>query len=715
MEQRIAAELGLDPRGVAAVLALIAEGATVPFIARYRKERTGELDEVQIRAIAERAEALAELDKRRQTILASLTELGVLTPALARAVEAAATRTELEDLYLPFRPKRKTRASVARERGLAPLADRVLAQPRQGDPRQAARAFVDPAREVPDVDAALAGARDIVAEVVSERADVRAMAREAFARHARVATKAVKKTTEGQRTAYEDYYDRVEKADRIPSHRYLALCRGEEEGFLRVKLDLDDERVVGQVQRLAGLDPRSPFGPELAAAVEDGYARLIRPAVEKDTRATLKAAADAEAVRVFAKNLESVLLAAPLGEAAVVGVDPGFRTGCKCAALTATGELVAHLTVFPHTGGDTSRAARDLVGLVDKVGATAIAVGNGTAGRETEAFVRDALAAAGRALTVVAVNEAGASVYSASDVAREEFPDLDLTYRGAVSIGRRLQDPLAELVKVEPKALGVGQYQHDVPEALLTERLDQVVESAVNRVGVDVNTASPQLLSRVAGLGPALARAVVAHRAQRGRFTSRRQLLDVSGLGPRRFEQAAGFLRIRGGAHPLDASAVHPERYGLVERIARDQGVPLAALVGDAERVARIPLSRYADGEVGEPTLRDIAAELARPGRDPRASFEAPRFRADVKTLEDLALGMVLEGVVTNVTNFGAFVDIGVHQDGLVHVSELAERFVSDPHAVVRPGQRLQVRVLTVDLERRRISLSARAAGTRVG
>lgn len=710
MDARIAAELGLANNGVAAVLALLDEGATVPFIARYRKERTGGLDEVQIRDISERATALADLDKRRAVVLASIGEQGGLTPELERRIRGAATRAELEDLYLPYRPKRKTRASVARERGLTPLAERILAQPRQGDPAREARAFVDPKREVPDAAAALAGARDIAAEVVCERADVRAMARDAFTRHGRVASKAIKKATEGQRTRFEDYYDYAERADRVPSHRYLAVCRGEDEGVLRVRLDLEDARLVEQVLRVAGHDRRSPFSGELASAVEDGYSRLLRPAVEKDVRGTLKDRADTEAVSVFAKNLESLLLSAPLGERPVVGVDPGFRTGCKCAALTATGELVAHTTVHPHTTKDTTRAAADVVALVDRVGAAAVAIGNGTAGRETEAFVREALRAAGRtAVLVVAVNEAGASVYSASDVAREEFPDLDLTYRGAVSIGRRLQDPLAELVKIEPNALGVGQYQHDVHQPLLTDKLGQVVESAVNRVGVEVNTASAQLLGYVAGLGAAVARAVVAHRARHGRFTSRRQLLEVSGLGPKRFEQAAGFLRVRGGAHPLDASAVHPERYPLVERMARDLGVPLAALVGDADRVARIDLGRYAGGEVGEPTLRDIAQELARPGRDPRAAFEAPRFREDVRTVEDLEPGMALDGVVTNVTNFGAFVDIGVHQDGLVHISELADRFVRDPHEVVHAGQRLRVRVLSVDLQRKRIALSAKA------
>ncbi|MFO0749154.1 MAG: helix-hairpin-helix domain-containing protein [Myxococcota bacterium] len=623
-----------------------------------------------------------------------------------------------------MKKKRKTRASAARERGLAPLAERMLAQPRPpgcSDVLREARAFVAPVgpdrpeeRAVPDVEAALAGARDIVAEVMAERADLRALARDAFARQSRVASSAVKKTTEGQRTRFEDYYAYAERADKIPSHRYLAIDRGESEGFLKVKLELDDERLVAELTRRMGHDARSPFAPSLAEAVADGYRRLLRPAIENEVRADLKARADAEAVNVFARNLDAILLAPPLGEAVVLGIDPGFRTGCKCAVVGATGDLLAHATIFP-TPATSAAPADPRAALVARHRPAAIAVGNGTAGRETEAFARQALAAAGDLAApkpvVVAVSETGASVYSASDLAREEMPDLDITYRGAVSIGRRLQDPLAELVKVEPKALGVGQYQHDVDQGLLGERLDAVVETAVNRVGVELNTASAPLLSHVAGIGPALAKAIVQHRKKHGAFRSRRQLLDVSGLGPSRFEQAAGFLRIRHGDHPLDASAVHPERYGLVERIAKDLGTPVAGLVGNAALAQSIDPQRYLGGDVGLPTLADIKAELARPGRDPRAGFEAPAFREDVKTLDDLEVGMELDGVVTNVTAFGAFVDIGVHQDGLVHVSELADRFVKDPHEAARAGQRLKVRVLSVDRERKRIALSARRSG----
>ncbi len=695
------------PRSVAAVLALLDEGATVPFIARYRKEKTGGLDEVAIRRIDEIRAAMVDLDKRRAAILATLAEDRVLTPELERRLFAAMTRTELEDLYLPFKKKRKTRASTARERGLGPLAERIMAQPRVGDPEREARAFVMPAKEVPDVEAALAGARDIVAEVMSERADIRAFGRDVFLRHGRVASSAVKKTTEGQRTRFEDYYAYAERVDRIPSHRYLAIDRGEEEGFLKVKIELEDERFIADLRHRMAHDARSPFADLLGLAVVDGYKRLLRPAIENEVRADLKARADAEAVNVFAKNLEAILLGPPLGEAVVLALDPGFRTGCKCAVVDATGALLAHLTIFPHTG-DAARAERDVTALIDRYRVTAIAVGNGTGGRETEAFLKGALGQ--RKVTIVSVSETGASVYSASDIAREEMPDLDLTYRGAVSIGRRLQDPLAELVKVEPRALGVGQYQHDVNQTLLAERLDAVVETAVNRVGVELNTASAPLLAHVAGIGPGLAKAIVKHRTERGPFKSRRQLLQVAGLGPARFEQAAGFLRIRHGDHPLDASAVHPERYALVERMAQDLGTPLAGLVGNAEVAAKIDVRRYLGGDVGEPTLNDIVSELARPGRDPRASFEAPAFRDDVNSVDDLEAGMELDGVVTNVTNFGAFVDIGVHQDGLVHISELADRFVRDPHEAVHAGQRLKVRVLSVDRERKRIALSARTA-----
>lgn len=708
----VARDTGLPPRQVAATLALLGEGNTVPFIARYRKEVTGGLDEVQIRAIQERHEALVELDKRRRAILESISEQGKLTDDLRQRIEACATRAELEDLYLPYRPKRRTRATMARERGLEPLARRILAQALAGDPASEARAFVSDEKGVPDADAALAGARDIVAETASDHAEVRAAVREEYRARGVLRSEAIKAKTR-EPTKYEQYYDFRQAVGTIPSHRYLAVRRGEREGFLRVGLEVDEPRVLQRMRGILGAIPRSPWYGELAAAVEDGFKRLLAPSLETEIHGEVTERAEREAVEVFAANLGELLLAPPLGGKAVVGVDPGLRTGCKVAAVDGTGRFLAHVTVHPHTG-DATRARSDFLAIVRRHAPVAVAVGNGTAGRETEQFVREALAADGRKdVIVVPVSESGASVYSASDIAREEFPDLDLTVRGAISIARRLQDPLAELVKVDPKAIGVGQYQHDVTESLLKRRLDEVVESCVNRVGVELNTASAPLLSYVAGIGPALARNIVAYREQNGAFRGRRGLRDVPRLGAKAFEQAAGFLRVRGGDHPLDASAVHPERYVLVERMARDLGVPLKDLVGNAATADRIDVRKYVGDSVGEPTLRDILAELKKPGRDPRATFEPPRFREDVREVADLQPGMQLEGIVTNVTAFGAFVDVGVHQDGLVHVSELADRFVRDPAEVVRAGQRVQVRVLQVDVGRRRISLSMRSGGGR--
>jgi len=706
----LARELTLPERGVAAVVRLLAEGATVPFIARYRKEQTGGLDEVQIRAIEERRIYVLELEERRAAILASITEQGQLTPDLQARIAACATKAALEDLYLPFKPKRRTRAMIARERGLMPLADRILAQPATGDPAAEAARFVDVAKEVPDVKAALAGARDIVAERVAEDAELRTLVREACLGEGTVHS-AVLADKLGQPTKFELYYDFEESIAAIPSHRFLAVRRGEQEGILRVKIGLPPEAITPRLEGKMHVDPASPFAGELAAAVRDGYVRLLAPSIETDLRIELKMKADRDAVEVFAQNLRQLLLAAPLGGKPVIGVDPGLRSGCKCVALDATGAYHDTVTIFPGQGaGADARARHDLLAFVRKHGpVAAVAVGNGTGGREAEALVREVLAEAGLSdILVVAVNEAGASVYSASDVAREEFPELDLTLRGAISIARRLQDPLAELVKIDPKAIGVGQYQHDVYQPLLARKLDQVVESCVNHVGVDLNTASAPLLARVAGLRAGVARSIVEHRTKHGAFRSRAALLTVAGLGPRSFEQAAGFLRIRGGEHPLDASAVHPERYPLVERIAGDLGVDLKALVGDATLAARVVVEKYVGDGVGEPTLRDILAELQKPGRDPRERFDPPKFRADIKTLADLKPGLVLEGVVTNVTAFGAFVDLGVHQDGLVHISQLSDRFVKDPHAVVKAGEKLRVRVLEVDPERKRISLTAR-------
>jgi uncharacterized protein len=586
---------------------------------------------------------------------------------------------------------------------------RLLAQPGEGDPRKEAEAFVDAAKEVPSIEEALKGARDIAAEVLAEHAEARAIVRDAFEKEGVVATSAVPEKTK-EPTKFEQYYDYKEGIAQIPSHRFLAIRRGEKEGFLRAEITIEAERTVPKLEMVMKVDRRSPFAEQLSLAVLDGYKRLLVPSVENDVRVDLKMKADRSAVDVFADNMKNLLLAAPMGTKAVIGVDPGIRTGCKIAILDATGKFIENITIYPGQGAHKDEEAkRAVVAIATKYGPFAFAIGNGTAGRETETFVRKALAEAGLSnIIVVPVSESGASVYSASDVAREEFPDLDLTVRGAISIGRRLQDPLAELVKCDPKSIGVGQYQHDVHQPLLGRKLGEVVESCVNAVGVELNTASAQLLAYVAGVGASLAKKIVKHRDEKGQFASRKEILEVSGLGPRAFEQCAGFLRIHGGAHPLDSSAVHPERYALVETMAKDLGVSLKELVGNRDKVRSIDIKKYITAEVGEPTLKDILAELEKPGRDPRATFEPPKFRDDVTTMEDLKEGMILEGVVTNVTAFGAFVDVGVHQDGLVHVSRIADRFVKDPAEVVKVGDKLKVKVIEVDLQRKRISLSAR-------
>ncbi len=706
---RLVDETGITPRQIAAVVRLLAEGNTVPFIARYRKETHGNLDEVQILKIQDRLSYHRELEERRATILNSIGEQGKLTEDLRGKIETCTSKAELEDLYLPFKPKRRTRAMIAREKGLEPLAELIRTQA-PGDPESSAAAFVNEALGVANAEEALSGARDIVAEGVSENADIRGLVRQAFARDGVVVSEVVEPRP-SEPTKFEQYYDFKEKVAVIPSHRFLALRRGQTEGVLRVRLVCDAEPLLRRIGELLNLDEALPFGAQLRAAAEDAYKRLIAPSVEIDVSVELKMKSDRAAVEIFAQNLRNLLLQAPMGEKKVLGVDPGLRTGCKCAVLDATGKFLDTCTIYPSQGERKLIEAKvDICRMVSKHRPYAIAIGNGTGGRETESFVRGVLKEAGvKDVLVVSVSESGASVYSASEVAREEFPELDLTIRGAISIGRRLQDPLAELVKIDPKAIGVGQYQHDVHQSLLADKLDEVVVSCVNHVGVEVNTASAPLLTRVSGIGATLARRIIAYRDEKGAFTSRRQLCQVPGLGPKTFEQAAGFLRIRGGEHPLDASAVHPERYELVEQMARDLGVPLAELIGHPERVDRIPLARYVSESVGEPTLRDIASELKKPGRDPRATFEAPAFRDDVTEFEHVQAGMVLEGVVTNVTAFGAFVDIGVHQDGLIHVSELSDRYVRDPAEVVKTGDRLKVRVLSVDVARRRIALSAKS------
>ncbi len=707
---RLSAELNIAPRQILAVARLLAEGSTLPFIARYRKEVTGNLDEVQIGKIQERLSYYKELEERRTTILDSIQEQGKLSDDLKARILACTTKNTLEDLYLPFKPKRRTRAMIAREKGLEPLATLILGQPLTGTAESAAEPFVDAEKKVASPAEALAGARDIVAEMVSENAEIRAHVRTTFAANGYVVSEAIKEKTQ-EPTKFEQYYEFKEKLADIPSHRYLAIRRGENEGILRRSILVDADPILKRLGELMKVNDRSPFAAQLRAAIEEGYKRLIAPSVETDVSVDMKMKADRAAVEIFAKNLRSLLLAAPLGGRSVIGVDPGFRTGCKCVALDATGKFLTNTTLYLSQGDRSEMEARiDLAKMVAKYQPAAIAVGNGTAGRETDAFVKETLAKAGiKNIMVIQVNESGASVYSASEVAREEFADLDLTVRGAISIGRRLQDPLAELVKIDPKSIGVGQYQHDVYQPLLAQKLEDVVVSCVNHVGVELNTASAFLLARVSGVGQSLAKKIVTHRDKAGAFSSRVQLLKVSGLGPKVFEQAAGFLRIRGGEHPLDASAVHPERYALVEKMAKDLEVDLKALVGHAELVDKIDIRKYVSAEVGEPTLKDIIAELKKPGRDPRETFEATCFRDDVTKMEDLKAGMELTGIVTNVTAFGAFVDIGVHQDGLIHVSELADRYITDPAEVVQTGERIKVRVLDVDIPRKRIALSAKS------
>jgi protein Tex len=704
-------ELGLPPAGVAAVVKLMAEGATVPFIARYRKEATGGLDEVQIRTIGERFEYITELEARRSSVISEIEKQGKLTPELLTRLSSVATKAELEDLYLPFKPKRRTRAVIAQERGLGPLAELMWSQSKDV-PAAAAAAFVDAAKEVPDAASALAGARDICAERLAEDAELRKHVREAYMKDGAI-TVAKKSEHKDKTTKFDMYASYEEPLAKLPSHRFLAIRRGENEGFLYATLSLSVEPVLPFARARIPVRGGSPWQSELEQVAADALDRLVLPQVSGDVRVELKLRSDKEAIDVFAQNLRELLLAAPFGAKSVLGIDPGQRTGCKCAVVDHTGKLLEHETIYLVQGPGALEKGRETLRRICKSHAIlAIAIGNGTHGRETEAFVRELLRAEGlvESTLCVSVNEAGASVYSASDTARDEFPDLDLTVRGAISIARRLQDPLAELVKIDPKSIGVGQYQHDVSQSALGRKLDEVVESCVNSVGVELNTASAPLLSRVAGIGPSLAKRIVAHRDQRGAFRSRKGLLEVTGLGPRTFEQAAGFLRIAGGEHPLDRSAVHPERYALVERMAADLGVPLSSLIGSSALLRQIDRGKYKTRDVGDFTLDDILAELDKPGRDPRKNFEPPKFRDDVRELSDLQPGMELEGVVTNITAFGAFVDVGVHQDGLVHISQLTDRFVKDPHEVVKVGDKIQVRVLEVDLERRRISLTARRA-----
>lgn len=706
---KIAKELTISLKSVAAVVKLIEDGNTIPFIARYRKEATGDLDEVQIRAIQERTTYLKELEDRRNTIINSIESQSKMTPELLAKIQACDTKTELEDLYLPFKPKRRTRGLIAREKGLLPLALLIINQPLQGDPEKEAFVFVDPEKMVNNIDEALAGARDIVAEMVAENASVRKFVRQVFVEEGLLISKVADEKNLSP-TKFEQYYNYKESVRTIPSHRYLAIRRGEKEDVLKFHIEIEPESVHFEIGQLYNLNPASPFKEQLEKAIAESCKRLIFPSVETDVRVDLKISADKSAVDVFADNLRNLLLAAPIGERAIIGIDPGLRTGCKCVAVDQTGKYLDTLTIYLCQGESQIQNANiQLSAFIKKYSPFAIGIGNGTGGRETEKMVKTLLSNEKTTdIIVLSVSESGASVYSASDIAREEFPDLDLTIRGAISIARRLQDPLAELVKVDPKAIGVGQYQHDVHQPLLHDKLTEVVESCVNHVGVELNTASASLLSHVAGINASLAKKIVKHREVNGAFTNRFELMDVSGLGAKAFEQAAGFLRVRGSVHPLDSSAVHPERYKLVESMAKDLNVSISELVANDDLIRQVDVKKYVFGDIGELTIKDIISELKKPGRDPRKSFEPPAFRDDILSVKDLKEGMKLEGIVTNVTAFGAFVDIGVHQDGLIHLSELADRFIKDANEVVKVGDKIQVKVLQIDMERNRISLTAR-------
>ena len=713
----VSQELNLPLRGLIAVIELLDEGGTVPFIARYRKEATGNLDEVQIRAIEEQLAYFRELVSRKATVLETIAGQGKLTDELKARIEATLDRNVLEDLYLPFKPKRRTKATIAREQGLEPLADYLWEQqPRETSLAAFAPTFVNEEKGVATVEAALEGARHIVAERVSEDADLRKMLRQwvfddGIVTSRQTADAAEKKLDEQEK--FKMYYDYREPVKTIPSHRMLAIRRGETENVLYFLIETDADR-AGSMLRSRVLRAKGDWTPQLELAIDDSWSRLLNSSIQAEIRLELKRRSDAEAIQVFRENLHNLLLAAPAGQIAVLGIDPGLRTGCKVAVVDETGKFLAHDVIYPHTGkGNADSAKATLRRMIAGHHCRAIAIGNGTASRETLTLVREFLQEEKlNEVFTVTVSESGASVYSASDLARQEFPDLDLTVRGAISIARRLQDPLAELVKVDPKAIGVGQYQHDVDQRQLQESLGQVIESCVNRVGVDLNTASWALLRYVAGISERTALNIIAHRDQNGRFVSREQLKQVGGVGPKTFEQAAGFLRIRGGVNPLDSTAVHPESYALVEQIAKLANSPIDGIIRQPELLEKVDRSHI---QAGAFTLQDILEELRKPGRDPRDKFVAPSFLESVHEISDLEPGMVLEGVVTNVTRFGAFVDIGVHQDGLVHISELSNKFIKDPSEAVKAGQIVKVKVLSADARTKRVSLSIKALQENVG
>ena len=700
----IAQSLNLSVEAVGNTLSLLEEGCTIPFISRYRKERTGALDEVQIAAISDENERLKEIQKRKETVIKTITDQEKMTPELQKRIEQCWDSTELEDIYLPFKPRRRTRAQVAREQGLEPLAQILMLQ-RERDPERAAQAFVK--GDVKDAETAIKGAQDIIAEMVSEDERSRQQLRGAYRRTAIITSKVVKAKADTDEAAkYHDYFDWHEPLKRCSSHRLLAMRRGENEGILRLSIDpIDDDECIERLQRHY-VYGHTPCGDLVAEAVEDSYKRLLKPSIETEFANLSKEQADEEAIRVFAENLRQLLLGAPLGQKRVMGVDPGFRTGCKVVCLDAQGNLLHHEAIFPHPPvNKRMQATVHVQQMLEQYHIEAIAIGNGTASRETKAFIEDALQGHD-GINVFVVSEDGASVYSASKVARDEFPDEDVTVRGAVSIGRRLMDPLAELVKIDPKSIGVGQYQHDVDQTKLKHQLDQTVESCVNQVGVNLNTASSHLLQYVSGLGVTLAKNIIDYRKENGAFTSRAQLKKVPRLGPSAYQQCAGFLRIPGAKNPLDNSAVHPESYPIVEQMAKDLGCTVKDLIEQKDLRAKLDIKKYVTSEVGLPTLTDIMKELEKPGRDPREQLEVFEFDSRVQTIDDLEVGMMLPGIVTNITNFGAFVDIGVHQDGLVHISQMANRRIAHPTDVVKLHQHVTVRVIEIDQRRHRISLS---------
>ncbi len=708
---QISRELSLPLKQVQAALELLQAGNTVPFIARYRKEVTGGLDEIALRAIEDAFEKFTALAARRLTVLNTITEQGLLTDNLRRQIEACRDMQELETLYLPYKPKRRTRATIARERGLQPLADLLLSQSKLGrSKRDAIAPFINPALDVADEQAALQGALDIVAEQWSDDPATRTwLVQQAFA-HGKIASQ-VKRGKKEEASKFEQYVDHREPASRIPSHRLLAMLRGEAEGVLKVSLALDDEQVVTELKPKLAHNRQFEFYQDLVKTVDDCYSRLLMPATESSVLQTLKEKADEDAIQVFGKNLRELLMSPPAGPRVTIGIDPGFRTGCKVAVVDGTGKFLANTTIYPTPPrSDSSGAAKSLLEVINRYKVELIAIGNGTASRETDAFVADVIRSHTLNVTKVMVSESGASIYSASELAAKEFPDLDVTVRGAISIARRLQDPLAELVKSDPKSIGVGQYQHDVNQTQLRKCLDRVVESCVNNVGVDLNMASVPLLSYVAGIGPKLAESIVEHRNSYGRFNSRQELIKVPKLGKKAFEQAAGFLRIRGGDQPLDNSAVHPESYSVVARMAKKLQTDARSLVGNATLSQKLRPEEFVDHQFGMPTIVDIIAELGKPGRDPRSEFRAVKFNDQVNSMEDLRPGMMLEGVITNVTHFGAFIDIGVHQDALIHISQLADAYVADPNDVVAVGDVTKVRVLEIDIPRKRISVTRKLA-----